>query len=113
MPKVLLLSTLKPPILAVVIYQSEFLQDPIGSQGVTHLCTQFGQASTLRANPKPHKNDCGLGHNFLRQPQEYARSLREPGTGEADRVFEITGYAIEPRAGAFQLGDGSKWIGEG
>ena len=67
---------------------------------VPHLYGINPEASSLGPKVESVENDNGLCNNLLRQPEQYAGSLGELGTGEAERALEVGGYAVELGAGS-------------
>ena len=53
------------------------------------------ETSSLGPKVESVENDNGLCNNLLRQPEQYAGSLGELGSGEAEGVLEVGGYAVE------------------
>ena len=66
---------------------------------VPHLYGVDPETSPLGPKVESVEDDNGLCDNLLRQPEQYAGSLGELGSGEAERALEVGGYTVELGAG--------------
>ena len=77
---------------------------------VPHLYGVDPETSPFGPKVESVEDDNCLCDNLLRQPEQYAGSLGELGSGEAERALEVGGYAVELGAGGGELVKRSQWI---